>query len=307
MKTIRLTDKLVLGTAMWGWSLTERQSAWNLLDYYVSRGMSFIDTAWNYPINKNPEDMGLALKWLAEWAKFNKAKIFCKIGATNNLGTDETNLSGKNIISTAKILSEMLGESLWGVGIHWDNRETEEEIFETVNAINEIKQNGYIIGLSGIKCLELYKKSGLLANDLVIQVKENLLTNEARSHYQKEFPYANYWGYGINFAGFSLSNDSLTFSLRGGNFSQEKTQYLFEFLTKFIETGKVPMIKTSFDFCLIFALLNENLSKIIVGSRTKQQLEQVFELYDLLKDFDKNQLNNLINDPNSRLTDHHCY
>jgi aryl-alcohol dehydrogenase-like predicted oxidoreductase len=47
--------QLLLGTAMWGWTVS-RPTCFDLLDTFYAAGFRQVDAAVNYPINKNPDD-----------------------------------------------------------------------------------------------------------------------------------------------------------------------------------------------------------------------------------------------------------
>ena len=59
---------LILGTAMWGWT-TSPAMAMTLLDQFYAAGGRAVDTATNYPINKNPGDFRQAERMLADWIR----------------------------------------------------------------------------------------------------------------------------------------------------------------------------------------------------------------------------------------------
>jgi len=92
MNTSRSKKKLILGTALWGWGIT-RPEAFKILERHFENDEIIVDTATNYPINKNPKDFGLAIRWLSEWTSAHPNEQFsliAKIGSTNNMGeTDD--------------------------------------------------------------------------------------------------------------------------------------------------------------------------------------------------------------------------
>lgn len=199
-----IEKRLILGTALWGWGVSKKE-AFLILDNFVENGGLYIDCATNYPINKNIKDYGLALLWIEEWIKINNKRLFIivKIGSLDNLGTPNFDLSSNNILTVSKKLIDTFGDSLGCISIHWDNRtETKDfkEVEETIFTLKEIKEkNNLSIGLSGIKNPRLYYESmPELADDWIIQCKENFLTQEARLNYQEYFPLAKYYAYGIN-------------------------------------------------------------------------------------------------------------
>src|SRR4051812_29423631 len=80
---------LVLGTAMWGWTIDHNQ-AFALADRFYALGGRWFDTASKYPINKNPVHFGLAAHWLGEWVVSRDvadAHVLIKVGALRNDGS----------------------------------------------------------------------------------------------------------------------------------------------------------------------------------------------------------------------------
>jgi uncharacterized protein YneR len=137
-----MTKQLYLGTANWGKSVSKTE-ALSMLDAYFGYGNDLIDSSTNYPINNQARDYGLALTWLAEWLSLNSQsnlKIFVKIGSINNNGGSENDLSVSAITNQIIQLQDKFGENLYGVGIHWDNRDSncKNEILDLIFTINEI-------------------------------------------------------------------------------------------------------------------------------------------------------------------------
>lgn len=152
--------QLVLGTALWGWTV-DKVEAFKMLDSF-SKKHSIVDTAINYPIDGDPEHCGLALKWIAEWSRNNAGaiKTIVKIGARDNLGGNRVDLSQPNIRTCLQFLRELLENSLNTISIHWDNRGDlpgdAEAIADTVEEFERIFRSGISIGLSGVRRPDLY-------------------------------------------------------------------------------------------------------------------------------------------------------
>ena len=190
-----------LGTADWG-QRTAKKEAFAMLDEFLKKSFNFIDTAINYPINRKVRDFSLAISWLREWQNFNpntQLNIFCKIGSVNNLGDDKTNLSAIHVNKTIDELRASFGVNLYGVGIHWDNRNKAcySEILETIITLNDKKKN-MKIGMSGIKYPNLYAQSNLIDKDWIIQVKEFPGYTAGREHYKEYFSDNPYIAYGLS-------------------------------------------------------------------------------------------------------------
>lgn len=270
---------LILGTALWGWGIA-RNEAYALLENYVENGGALVDTATNYPINKCKADIGLAIKWLADWKAAHpnaQFSLIVKIGSKNNLGGPEVDLTPGNIIDTTNRMRDVFADALSCVSIHWDNRgdspSDHNAINETVEAMAKIHQASLDIGLSGIKHPELYLQSNLaLADSWLIQVKENFLTKSARLSYEKYFASARYYAYGLNMGGVTteaLKSDSSI------NLRAIKTEAsLIERIKSFVELdhGIKPHPATLNELSLAFAYFNPSLAGVIIGPRNVTQL-----------------------------------
>lgn len=293
MNTSRSKKKLILGTALWGWGIT-RPEAFKILERHFENDEIIVDTATNYPINKNPKDFGLAIRWLSEWTSAHPNEQFsliAKIGSTNNMGGPESDLSHKNIIETTNRLRDSFGESLSCVSIHWDDRFGEapkkHAIVQTVEAMTIVRDSGLEIGLSGIKAPEHYYLSNPeLANEWIIQVKENFLTHNARSEYEKYFPKARYFAYGINMGGVKLecSSDNCSVSLRGIKVTSSLVQKMQEIIDS--NHGIEPRPTNLNQLSLAFAHSNDSLSGVIIGPRNVLQLEETIQYWASLDKMD---------------------
>lgn len=279
---------LILGTALWGWGI-DKNTAYQLLDKFLSNGGSVVDTATNYPINKQVKDFGLALNWIESWVKSNlnsKISVIVKIGATDNSGTPDIDLDRNKIISTANNLRDRLGTALSCVSVHWDNRNEQElhSIERTLDALSEIQRSGLHIGLSGVKSPELYYKAKPeLSRDWIIQVKENFSTHKARESYYKYFPNAKYLAYGINLGGVKINPTEENSSVELRNIAPPKT--LVEKLSKFLDSNhKLTPRPTSLnELALAFSYANPLLSGVIIGPRDNTQLLNSLEYWNALR------------------------
>ncbi len=292
------TKHLILGTALWGWGI-KKNDAFAILDKYVECGGEYIDCATNYPINTNIKDYGLALKWLKEWIYINKTKLFIivKVGSLDNLGSPLYDLSKKRILYLYKNLKQDFGESLECISIHWDNRSEDKDfelVQDTISALRELKDEGLSIGLSGIKNPQLYANIAPdLIDDFVIQCKENFLTQDARLNYQKYFPYATYYAYGINMGGFKASGKetSVSASIRKISYPDE----LRNIITNSLNSSILKDIKLEGinDLNMAFIFLNPVYSGIIIGPRTSKQMSSTYESWKRLMALDSNELTKL--------------
>jgi aryl-alcohol dehydrogenase-like predicted oxidoreductase len=280
---------LALGTALWGWGI-DRNAAHQLLDNFLNNGGSIVDTATNYPINKQEKDFGLAISWIESWVKSNpnsNLSVIVKIGSTDNSGNPDADLNHNKVISTTNNLRDRLGDALSCISVHWDNRGDDENDFnlikETLNAMSEIQQSGLRIGLSGIRYPELYYKANpKISNNWIIQVKENFTTHNPLESYFKHFPNAKYLAYGINLGGVKIDPTEKNSSVKLRNIAHPKT--LVEKLSKFIESNHkfIPRPITLNELALAFSFANPVLSGVIIGPRNVTQLLSTLKYWSAL-------------------------
>ena len=274
---IKINKDIVLGTAMWGWNVAQKD-AWAVLDQFAENGFYFVDTASNYPIDNNSNHFGLAIDWLKQWIHSNPnvLKVMVKIGALDNSGSSANNLTPDYLKSETERLKNLFGESLWGISIHWDNRNDFQSIKDTVNALNDFKFQGLQIGLSGIAKPNLYLKAGLLTDSpIYVQVKENFLSSQGRESYNCFAKNARFWCYGINHSGYSMNRKLNTFNLRQTKYSQlelEKLDFIFQSIKN---SAFSNVFNSSFDVCFCNALGNKDLHGIILGIRNLDQFKSI--------------------------------
>ena len=93
---------------MWGWSI-DRSNCFKLLDYYYEKGFREVDTATNYPINKNKVYFRYAENTIQDWVKtngVNNLKVIIKVGSLSNDGSTEINLN-KSFLFRLNRMSEI--------------------------------------------------------------------------------------------------------------------------------------------------------------------------------------------------------
>jgi aryl-alcohol dehydrogenase-like predicted oxidoreductase len=219
---------LILGTAMWGWT-TSPAMAMTLLDQFYAAGGRAVDTATNYPINKNPGDFRQAERLLADWIRahgINDLALTVKVGSINNLRTPDNNLSKSFLLLNLDQYEALFGSNLRTFMLHWDNRDDEAGIRETLEALALAAARGLQPGLSGIRFPEIYHRLNQAADlglDFSIQIKHNLLQSDySRYHYfhgQRCFV-----AYGINAGGVKLNpadyGPAASLIARGGQAAQ---------------------------------------------------------------------------------------
>lgn len=261
-----MIERLVLGSAKWGWSI-EQRTVFALLDDFVHAGGQYIDAATNYPINGCREDWGLANRILCDWLRSNPGVslgIFVKLGSVNNSGKSENNLTPSYLKTQLSDLQFMFGGSLKGVGVHWDNRgeEEEEQIAETIAFLRLCYEKGLRVGFSGIKSKNIYLNVDRdLSNQWEIQVKESSNNSEIRETYLEFFPDARYFAYGVG---------KLT-PLKKHNLDKSRQ----------FRSSDIPKeIPENFYLTSVSKLIEQNIvKKIIIGPRTTHQLGEVLQLF----------------------------
>lgn len=276
---------VVLGTALWGWGV-DRKEAYKILDEYTASGGRLIDVATNYPINKKVSDFGLALEFIADWQtsrNFWQLKVILKLGSINNYGTSEFDLSSARVLKIVDHANSLLKNTLYCASVHWDNRGNNEEdlsgIKSTAQALNLLYDYGYRIGLSGIENPAAYRRFlKICTPNLIIQVKENLLSDQARCRYQEHFPDANYIAYGINLGGLKREKGTTesSLSLRGLNYSEDVRLAIEGYLKN---NELIPSPSNFADFALLYTYCNKDLNGVIIGPRNVGQLSQSYEYW----------------------------
>ena len=157
-------------------------------------------------------------------------------------------------------MQQNFGESLGGVGVHWDNRGVDktEQINETIQELDRFHHNGFRIGISGVKEIKTYLElAPNLQSVWEIHVKETVDNHTMRENYQSFFPEASYLIYGINI-GKSIARTSIRDSLKNriqDRKQESKADLYFLWIKKILESHGVE--------------------KIIIGPRTLQQLESI--------------------------------
>ena len=166
---------ICLGSMNWGQQNTEPQ-AHEQLDYAISQGINFIDTAEIYPVPPEPEKQGLTEQYIGSWLKKSGKRddliIASKVCASTIITTRERSEGGSTKLDRKNIREAVEG-SLSRLGIdyldlyqvHWPEGKTnffgvrgvdfvdETEstpIEETLEALDELVKEGKVraIGVS---------------------------------------------------------------------------------------------------------------------------------------------------------------
>jgi len=278
--------ELILGTAMWGWSV-DRATAFSLLDKFYESGYRWLDTATNYPINKKADDFRRAEEWLEEWCKINKIvdmRILVKVGSLANDGSSDINLAPSFLLMSSDFYHQKFSENLACLSVHWDNSDDFLKVQNTVSAFKKFSEYGLEIGLSGVKNPHLYAEAAPeLLEHWLIQTQENLFTNKARLHYQQFFPDARYLAYGINSGGLSFNNSykpNSSLILRNKNDITNLGRYE-EFLIKISELNGSP--RTFNELALLAIYHNSAISGVVIGPSKMEQLIETIDYWEILQ------------------------
>ncbi|HFA50830.1 MAG TPA: hypothetical protein ENJ95_17620 [Bacteroidetes bacterium] len=289
-----IPPSLLLGTAMWGWTTT-KETVFQLLDEWYSQGFRQVDTATNYPIDKNPEHFRLAENILLEWIKANgitDLRLMMKIGSVNNLFTPEHILTKSFVLMMLDEYQNMFGSNLETMMVHWDNRDVKAEIKETFEALETIENRGLKVGLSGIKHPEIYAELNEGFNlGFSIQVKHNLLQS-AYPHYAPFHRQRRFIAYGINAGGIKLDaakyaeNSSLR--ARGGDVENEPpiVAKIRGEIKNFNEKKDRPAISAFHQIGMINAFYHADIQGILLGASKLGQLRESIGFYRVLQEVD---------------------
>lgn len=269
---------LLLGTAMWDWTIS-RQTAFALLDAFYREGLREVDAAVNYPINKNPADFRASENILIDWIQahgISDLKITMKVGSLNNLRTPDHNLTKSFLLLNLDDYRYRLGANIDTFMIHWDNREDEALIGETLEALAVAREQGLRAGLSGIRRPDIYAKLNNLPEfnfDFRIQIKHNILQSDyaryAPFHGQRRFV-----AYGIHAGGIKLNpaeyRPDSSLRARGGDI--ENAPPVIARLREWMEAE--PGMPGFHRLAMIFAAFSPDVEGIIIGPSALEQLKQ---------------------------------
>jgi aryl-alcohol dehydrogenase-like predicted oxidoreductase len=289
------TRTFVLGTAQWGWTV-DRPTAFALLDGWLNAGHRHLDAATNYPINRQPADFRASERILIEYVQAHglqhQLAITMKIGSMDNMRTPDINLNPSFLLMMADEYRRTLGSALYGLMIHWDNRQQAADIAPTLDALRTLQQQGLSIGFSGIAHPEVY--APLLQERQLfgpVELKHHPFHSDLpryQSFFDEKF---RFWAYGINAGGLKLHDspaDTGTFMLRGGQ-SFAFAEPLAAVRAKLAHWNTVavrPPITTMNQLGMLNAWYHPRISGLIVGPRDTAQLRQTFTFADNLAMFD---------------------
>ncbi len=266
------TPPVFLGTAGWGQDIPKPE-AYRILEIFYANGHRWVDTATNYPINKNPEDFGKTILWLCDFRKdFPEICVYAKIGAANNLGesTQLINISYFEVIFER--LTFLLSGNLKGLGVHWDNSEKGTDRSSVVEFFSRLHKRNFKVGISGISA------------------PENYLLNESTS----QLP----WMFQVNFSPLNYANSILkinqikalfpnaevyAYGLLGGRVTQglPKGGNRMPYLTSTLGAPRMGDKTEMLDF-LIMRCFSNKIDGILIGPNTRTQCLEWCEVFQRL-------------------------
>jgi aryl-alcohol dehydrogenase-like predicted oxidoreductase len=288
----------ILGTAMWGWTVP-KEECFKLLDTYYERGFRQIDTATNYPINKNSADFRKAEKILQEWILshgISDLEVLVKVGSVNNFGGPENDLTKSFLLLTMDEYEFIFHENLHTFSIHWDNRDDEKSIKDTFEGLQIAAEKGLKTGLSGVKHPDLYHKVNKDFNlDFRVQIKHNLLYSDYE-RYEPLHKESKFLAYGINAGGMKLDiaeyNDNSSLKARGGDTQTPHpiTGKIVKIIKEANSHKENPPI-VDFNQCgLCFAWHQERIDGILIGTSRLEQLIKSLNFMENLANYDYSSL-----------------
>ncbi len=285
---------LILGTGMWGQTVSKKE-AFSLLDTFYAAGFRDVDTATNYPINKNPDDFRKAENFLKEWINAHTVsdlRIICKFGSVNNLFTPEHNLSKSFVLMNAQEYQNKFGNNAATLMIHWDNRADKKEIKETYEALKIAENSGWKIGLSGIKFPEVHAELNQEYNfDFSIEIKHNPFESSYGHYSPFHADKRRFIAYGTTGGGIKLdekysASSSLVLRNKLENIKKENIGKVKLILEKVNKNQERPKIEQMFELGLINAAYHSEMQGIILGCSRLEQLERSIDFYRNLYQFD---------------------
>ncbi len=279
---------------MWGWTIP-RETCFELLNHFHGQGFRDVDTATNYPINKQPDDFRKSETILLEWIKTHGVQDLqttVKIGSINNLRSPEHNLNKSFILMNLDDYIQQFGSNFRLLMIHWDNRDAESEVLQTLEALDEARKRGLAIGLSGIRHPEIYKKlNESFQFDFHIQFKHNLLQSDY-SKYEVFHGKRRFITYGINAGGLKLQTDEYrtdsSLKARGGNTEVEHAMAapLRQILSAANQVENRPKLFNMNQIGMLYAYHSPDVESILIGPSKLSQLRDSLEFFQHLQSFD---------------------
>ncbi|HHJ50536.1 MAG TPA: aldo/keto reductase [Phaeodactylibacter sp.] len=274
-----------LGTAFWGWRIaTER--CFELLNAFYECGFRYVDTATNYPIDKQPEHFRLAESILQQWIRAHGVgdlRICQKVGSLNNTGGPEHLLNPSFLLLNATYYRNKFGSNLHCLMWHWDKRRDEEAIAKSLEVAADLVAEGIAAGFSGLEhpaihASHWFEREVSLPEDRAddfsrpyLQLKHNLFQS-AYSHYAPFHGRARFIAYGITAGGLKFGESRMeTLRARGGQ--PQKFRRHLDSLQQYLAEAFPRQTFTFHELGMIYASFLPGLSGLLLGASNTAQLE----------------------------------
>lgn len=287
--------RLLLGTSMWGWNIS-KTTAYKLLDTFYKAGQRQVDTATNYPINKNAADWRKAESILAEWIKahgINDLGIWVKVGSLDNLMSPRHNLTPSFLYLVQDYYQNLFYSNLHTLGIHWDNRIDEKKIHATFKALASFQKAGFQLGFSGVQRPDIYAKANQdYRFKFRIQLKNNLLHSDYDRYPQFHNQGHEFIAYGINAGGLKLQTSRYRtqsyLKMRGGDPTQihPLIPQIQSVIDRANQCQERPPITTFHEVSLLNNFYQKEIDGVLLGASSKEQLEVSLKFVKLLETTD---------------------
>lgn len=279
---------LFLGTALWGWGVGQAE-AFSLLDAFYAAGYRGVDTASNYPIDKNGQHFRLAENWLNEWARAHGVtdlQIIAKVGAMDNQGGNTANLTPSFLLMSADHYQRLFGNNLKCLMLHWDPRDQPYQIAETLDACRSWRAGGLEIGLSGIAAPQLYADGAPELQDVWwIEMKHNVLDEAAYATYAPFHGQRRFIAYGLNAGGIAPDKqyDAKSSATLRGKTPPANLPSLDEYLHAL--PADLPARPQDFNQLNMYnAYIHPDIASLIIGPRTMMQLQDSLDYFKTLQE-----------------------
>mgnify|MGYP006080374599 FL=1 len=272
--------QISLGTAYWGWSISEIE-AHHILNLFYDNGGRFIDSAFNYPINSDPNDLKRSLTILSNWItknKINDLKINYKVGSISNVYTSENNTSKKYLEDQFKFAEDVLQNNIYSIMIHWDNSSSKVNISNTCLFLKEIQDSGIHVGLSGIKYPNIYSElmRTLKFSPIDLQVKSNFISSNIDNYKFFDSAINRFWGYGIASGGIKIdqNNQVLINSVKKATKNLIVTESMKQSIQRAMEKHQ---FNSFYELSMTTAENNDSLYGYIIGPSNKPQMKSIIK------------------------------
>jgi hypothetical protein len=269
-----------LGSAYWGWSVSENE-AYEILDLFYGNGGRFIDTAFNYPISSITTDLNKSFVILSNWIKINKVndlKINYKIGSISNSLIAKNNTSEKYLRDQLNYALDVSGSNIYSIMIHWDNSKSVNKINNTCVFLKKIQDTKIRVGLSGIKYPKMYAESmsSLNFSSIDFQVKSNFVHSNLNHYKLFDSNINRFWAYGISLGGLKIKD------IYANNYSlNPKHRLVTQSIADKIKTDMNKYKFNSFyELSMATAEKNDSLYGYIIGPSNKFQMKDIIKFLD---------------------------